>query len=575
MDDFHPIHKKTRSFMSNLKIFNSDPPKDDPILIVSNKKINNKEDYCFELNKSSSEENLSNSKSQNLEPNENKNLTKNNQFITMPNISHISNSFSSNKITNINTSFTSQVSFIKTNKKSKNYIKLCEQIIKIFLPKQKFPINQTDLINIKKNNYNIKINELQEQLSQMQIINNEQKNYIEILKQTLDNKLIQFGHKKNLENLNIKNPIDYMTELTDKTIQNENIKKKLITQQIVIINMQNEFSNLNKQNKSLIEKLNNFKTLITDNSANGIENDIKRQNEKLITVVNQLNKKIILLNNNYKQLLSEYNNLKSENKIYETNKIKNNEYVSKITQQIKKYLNEIINTKAKNSDNNFGIIKFQNFLDKINNDSLNNNNFLISQDINYSFNEQLRKINDYINFISKEIQTYNNNSRPNKNLILNYSKSKENIRNKIINLSISTDANKNISSYKNSYSSKDILNSNNKNEVLPKNKNLNIKEKILASNNKIPKISHIYKIQNKFKEAVNLNEESVNIKNNSKTKNNKIRKNVSNKIKKISKEYNYDINELTYELMKPSFLKSDVSFSMRNDSIILTNNNLK
>ena len=575
MDNNKILHKKTKSFTSNLIKFSTTPSKNNPNFFVKNKNLVDKEDYCFELNESSSDENLSNSKSQNFEPNENKNLKKTNQFITMPNISHISNSFSSNKITNINTSFTSQISFIKANKKTKNYIKLCEQIIKFFLPKQKFPLCQKDFVNIKKNNSNSKINELQEQISQIQIINNEQKNYIEILKQTLDNKLIQFGHKKNLENLNIKNPVDYVTELTEKITQNENIKKKLITQQIVIINMKNEFSNLNKQNKSLKEKLNNYKSFIDNNTDNGIENDLKRQNQKLITVVNQLNKKIILLNNNYKQLLAEYNNLKSENKTYEINKIKNNEYVFKITEQIKKYLTEIINMKAKNSDNNFSLIKFQNFLDKMNTNSLNNNSILVSQDNYYSFNEQLRKINDYINFISKEIQTYNNNSQSYKNLIIDYSKNKKNIRKKIIKLSVSNEEKKNIASYKNSYSSKDILTLNNKNDILNKNKNLYIKEKILVNDSKIPKINQIYKIKNKIRETADPHEENVILIKNSKTKKDKERKNVSNKIKKISKEYNYDINELTYELMKPSFLKSDVSFSMRNDSMISINNNLK
>ena len=110
-------------------------------------------------------------------------------------------------------------------------------------------------MNINNNNeindnleYKDKIKSLEEKLRNEYLVNKEQNNYIEILKQTINNCLLKNGNinMNNLDNeskqLN-KNPIDILTDYTSLKSKNETIKKQLVMQQILYNDMKNEITN--------------------------------------------------------------------------------------------------------------------------------------------------------------------------------------------------------------------------------------------------------------------------------------------------------------------------------------------
>ena len=165
-------------------------------------------------------------------------------------------------------------------------------------------------INIKNNNYNKEhVNSLEEKLRQENLKNNELKNYIEILKQTINGTLLK---KKNLEiggldnaaNELKKSKIDILTEYTSLKLENEKIKKQLVMQQILYTDMKNEIQNLKQDNNSLKNSL--------DNAA--------KENKNLLKIKDDIA-------NNYNILLNESDEIKNTLLKYEeefTNCQKNN-----------------------------------------------------------------------------------------------------------------------------------------------------------------------------------------------------------------------------------------------------------
>ena len=112
--------------------------------------------------------------------------------------------------------------------------------------------------------YKDMLKNLEEKLRNEYLVNKEQNNYIEILKQTINNCLLKNGNitMNCLDNaskqLN-KNPIDILAEYTSLKSQNETIKKQLVMQQILYKDMKNEITNLKNENnilKNTSEKLN-------------------------------------------------------------------------------------------------------------------------------------------------------------------------------------------------------------------------------------------------------------------------------------------------------------------------------
>ena len=135
-----------------------------------------------------------------------------------------------------------------------NYKNLCENFIKILIPNKNFPINEKDLIDYNSFNLNEK-EKILEELKQQILINNEQKNYIEILKQTIESDLIknELNFKEKNENNN-NNKFDILIEFTKLKIENEKIKKDLILEQAVLIELKSEFESIKKLNDELKEK---------------------------------------------------------------------------------------------------------------------------------------------------------------------------------------------------------------------------------------------------------------------------------------------------------------------------------
>ena len=94
---------------------------------------------------------------------------------------------------------------------------------------------------------------IEEKLKQEYLKNSELKNYIEILKQTINNTLIQNknigigGWDTATEKLKM-SKIDILTEYTSLKLENEKIKKQLVMQQILYADMKNEIQNLKQEN---------------------------------------------------------------------------------------------------------------------------------------------------------------------------------------------------------------------------------------------------------------------------------------------------------------------------------------
>ena len=153
--------------------------------------------------------------------------------------------------------------------------------------------------------------------------NEELKNYIQILKQSLDDKIIKSGLKniidKSSQNLN-QSPTEIVMELTRLKSENEKIKKNLLLQQVVTTEMKKEIEMQKKENKNLMilnEKLksskNNSSILTQELNQNyqNLKNDLKtlsKNNESLM----KYNEKILIEN---EKLKNELNNLKSQNNI--------------------------------------------------------------------------------------------------------------------------------------------------------------------------------------------------------------------------------------------------------------------
>ena len=164
-----------------------------------------------------------------------------------------------------------------------NYKNLCENFIKILIPNKIFPINEKDLIDYK--SFNLNNNENEKILEEQILINNEQKNYIEILKQTIESDLIknELNFKEKNENNN-NNKFDILIEFTKLKIENEKIKKDLILEQAVLIELKSEFESIKKLNDELKEKNdfleNNKNNEIIINNSNIEKLKIENQNQK-------------------------------------------------------------------------------------------------------------------------------------------------------------------------------------------------------------------------------------------------------------------------------------------------------
>ena len=138
--------------------------------------------------------------------------------------------------------------------------------------------------------------EILENLRQEVLINQEQRNYIEILKQTIEQDLIKTGLMKNLDESSKKynmKPVDLIADYSKIKMENEKIKKDLIMEQVILTDIKNDLDttkneNIDLQNKNneLEEEMSMIKKLI---SGNLINNQIDLENkDQIVTNIQNL-----------------------------------------------------------------------------------------------------------------------------------------------------------------------------------------------------------------------------------------------------------------------------------------------
>ena len=171
--------------------------------------------------------------------------------------------------------------------------------------------------------------EILENLRQEVLINQEQRNYIEILKQTIEQDLIKTGLMKNLDESSKKynmKPVDLIADYSKIKMENEKIKKDLIMEQVILTDIKNDLDttkneNIDLQNKNneLEEEMSMIKKLI---SGNLINNQIDLENkDQIVTNIQNLiieNKELKDNISIFKKQISEY-----EKELIEKNDIEN------------------------------------------------------------------------------------------------------------------------------------------------------------------------------------------------------------------------------------------------------------
>ena len=259
--------------------------------------------------------------------------------------------------------------------------------------------------------------ELEENVSKAILTNNELKNYIEILKQTIENYIIKSGYKDIMENISKeldKSPISLLTEFTKYKLENEKIKKNMLMQQVISTEMKEEIENIKKENEKLI----NINKQLKEENEKNINNNLNINND-LINCLNnnddyeclknlsKINKE---LNQNYLNLQNDFAFLSQNNEDI----IKYNEKLIKENEELKKEINYIHNknSNTKNNENDSLCNK-----DIVNNNEMNklinkigdleNNNMELNMIINKQKNE-IENMNNIISIKDNEIIQYNN-----------------------------------------------------------------------------------------------------------------------------------------------------------------------
>ena len=280
-------------------------------------------------------------------------------------------------------------------------------------------------------NYNLKIQE--------------QENYIEILKQTIESDIIKNGKKLQFNKIGDKlglSPTDFLVKYTELISENEKLKKNLLLQQVLSTNMKNELEEL-KNNESIKSKhdndmINENIKLKTDINIKNIENenlnkklelnlgDFISQKELLIKEKNDIMMKLAKMeieNKNLIQIvekqkiestamenilkekdkqLAHYSFIKNNNGyMFNINNIKEmNSKSSDLFKENKSLIEQISDLK---NQNNELLLKYNNLKDERNNiNILRLNEFNRNKNIIDSSNNELKLIKDnYMKQITK------------------------------------------------------------------------------------------------------------------------------------------------------------------------------
>ena len=246
--------------------------------------------------------------------------------------------------------------------------------------------------NIFDKNKDYIINQLKKEKSKFEKDINEKKNYIEILKQTINSNFLNKTKFIINEKISKKEKIDLIVDYNNLLSENKNIKKNLILQQLLVNEMKKE-----------IEKLKSEKDKMQLNNNNDINGD--KNYEIILREKNDLIKE---LQNKNMKLISE--NQKLKEKTDNNNKIIDTDFIDTLYSTIKEIsltldnFNKSNNIPIKSDSSN--IIK--KYLEQINID--NNGNFTIK--------DKLNKINQFNDFIKEELK-----------MLLNYIKDKNEEKN--------------------------------------------------------------------------------------------------------------------------------------------------
>ena len=474
-------------------------------------------------------------------------------------------------------------------KNLEEYKKLCEEHILQLFPGHTLPINEEDIKNFKEDSINFSnkqfsslyiqlFNEkeqMSETLKKETLQNEELKNYIEILKQTLESSLIKNNIALNLENASKKTnlkPIDVLVGYTNMKEENEKNKKLLNHNKVIIEDLNSQIKNLKKlnedfkiKNNQLIDEYKKIKKLyddLIDKEKNlGKDNErieikyknlLKENNEKdklidaYLNKLNQIERDLQDTNNirgKLSKFKSDYENLeKLKNKL--DNEVESLNYKNENLEKLNNKF-EIENDKLKND---ISIYKSQ--VDKLT-ESLSNN-LLAYQSDKKILEESLKEIkknlkkneNTIIDLIN-EIENKKNEIENLKEFNKQKDKNIENLTSELNILKINFDSLKMESSRKMIITEQNI-----KNLINEKDKLNNI-----ISNLEKEKINLIEKIKEKSEEIRLLKEANENYKNE-----------ISNE-----KNYNEDLKNNLSKIIQEKDLNSIEKSKLKNDNLTLNN----
>ena len=474
-------------------------------------------------------------------------------------------------------------------KNLEEYKKLCEEHILQLFPGHTLPINEDDIKNFKEDSINFSnqqfsslyiqlFNEkeqMSETLKKETLQNEELKNYIEILKQTLESSLIKNNIALNLENASKKTnlkPIDVLVGYTNMKEENEKNKKLLNHNKVIIEDLNSQIKNLKKlnedfkiKNNQLIDEYKKIKKLyddLIDKEKNlGKDNErieikyknlLKENNEKdklidaYLNKLNQIERDLQDTNNirgKLSKFKSDYENLeKLKNKL--DNEVESLNYKNENLEKLNNKF-EIENDKLKND---ISIYKSQ--VDKLT-ESLSNN-LLAYQSDKKILEESLKEIkknlkkneNTIIDLIN-EIEDKKNEIENLKDLNKQKDKNIENLTSELKILKINFDSLKMESSRKMIITEQNIKNL------------INEKDKLnnLISNLEKEKINLIEKIKEKSEEIRLLKDANENYKNE-----------ISNE-----KNYNEDLKNNLSKIIQEKDLNSIEKSKLKNDNLTLNN----
>ena len=218
-----------------------------------------------------------------------------------------------------------------------------------------------------------------------------------------------YSHKDSYSNLNNINNISY--NILEK--QNQNLKNQIIILTKRIKEYENDYINNNNKKTNQLKEFSELEYDLNNqiNKKNTIINSIQEENNYLKNYINQMDKDIIMLKNEVKNLLliekqKENDNIGDINNNINNNNINNQKLINLQSENdninnnmidlIKKYSNEIIYLKNQNAN-------LINYLNIINNTNRNN---IINEEISklkIKQNEEKSKFEHFLNIFANQI----------------------------------------------------------------------------------------------------------------------------------------------------------------------------